>query len=357
MTPGFWQDRRVFVTGHTGFKGGWLTTWLSALGARVSGYALPPAETPNLFDQLADRTITSQIGDIRDPAALAAALRAAQPEIVLHLAAQSLVRPSYTDPVGTYATNVMGTVHVLEAIRYVPSVRAAIIVTSDKCYHNDESGRPFREDDAFGGQDPYSNSKGCAELVTASYRASFFGQQQSCAIASARAGNVIGGGDWSTDRLIPDILRAHDRGDCVTIRAPNATRPWQHVLEPLCGYLDLAEALCGPDGHAFAEGWNFGPDPAQAAPVRTVVEEFGTFLGVSWKIDPAPQVEEAHMLRIDSTKAQQRLGWHPRLSTHEALRWTAEWHQRLRAGEPAHTLVLEQIAAYDALRSRKSIPV
>jgi CDP-glucose 4,6-dehydratase len=347
MTPAFWPDRRVFVTGHTGFKGAWLTTWLSALGARVAGYALAPKDTPNLFERLADRTVATTIGDVGDLPALRQAMIAAQPEIIFHLAAQSLVRPSYIDPVGTYATNVMGTVHVLEAARHIPSVRAIIIVTSDKCYENDGRNTPYAEHDALGGHDPYSNSKGCAELVTAAYRSSFFAGQSSCAIASARAGNVIGGGDWSIDRLIPDMLRAHDRGEDVMIRSPNAIRPWQHVLEPLSGYLDLAEALCGTRGHTFAEGWNFGPDPQDSVPVCRVVEQFSELLGIAWQQNTAPQPPEAGFLSIDSSKARRRLNWHSRLSTRDAISWTAQWHKQFQSGSLPRDLVRDQIAAYE----------
>ena len=261
VDPGFWAGKRVFLTGHTGFKGSWLSLWLQTMGAKVTGFALAPPTSPSLFEaaRVADG-MTSIIGDIRDAAALKDALVAADSEIVLHMAAQPLVRASYDDPVGTYATNVMGTVHLLEAVRAAASVRACVVVTTDKCYENREWAWGYREDEPMGGFDPYSNSKGCSELVTSAYRRSFF-QHSGIALGSARAGNVIGGGDWAADRLVPDILRAFEQNKPVVIRNPNATRPWQHVLEPLSGYLVLAERLYN-DGQAFAEGWNFGPHSA-----------------------------------------------------------------------------------------------
>lgn len=355
MKPAFWKDRRVFITGHTGFKGAWLTNWLVALGARVSGFSLPTPTTPSLFALTAPDLAADVVGDIRDLGALSAAMGAAEPEIVLHLAAQSLVRRSYENPVETYATNVMGTVHVLEALRRTPSVRAAVMVTSDKCYENDETGHAFLESDRFGGHDPYSNSKGCAELVTAAYRASYFGERNpSCAVASARAGNVVGGGDWSRDRLIPDILAAHEKGERVEIRSPASVRPWQHVLDCLDGYLTLTEALCGPDGASCAEGWNFGPPADDCLTVRGIVEIFHELLGTAWDQTRQPQPHEAAQLRLESGKARMRLGWEPRLSADQAVRWTAEWHRQLWSGTQARAVTQGQIAAYMDLAAATS---
>ncbi|MCJ2073105.1 CDP-glucose 4,6-dehydratase [Methylobacterium sp. J-030] len=351
--PGFWAGRAVLITGHTGFKGTWLSLWLARLGARVTGFALAPETQPSLYT-LADLPgrIDSQIGDVRDFAGLSACVAAAQPEIVLHLAAQALVRPSYIDPVGTYASNVMGTVHLLEAVRGCPSVRAVVIVTSDKAYENREWVWAYREDEPMGGRDPYSNSKGCAELVTSAYRASFFGENGHPAkIASARAGNVIGGGDWSLDRLVPDVVRAFDRGEPVEIRAPSAVRPWQHVLEPLSGYLRLAEALCGEAGSRYAEGWNFGPADADCWPVSEVVAGLagGWGEGATWQLAGGTHPHEATFLKVDASKARAHLGWDRRLRLAEALDWTGAWYRAQAKGADAATLTLEQIARYEAL--------
>jgi CDP-glucose 4,6-dehydratase len=346
----FWAGKRVFVTGHTGFKGAWLALWLAALGARVAGYALRPPSEPSLWALAGDGSgVASTIGDIRDLDALARALGAAQPEIVFHLAAQSLVRPSYEDPVGTYATNVMGTVHLLEAVRRARGVRAVVNVTSDKCYRNLETGQAYREDDAMGGRDPYSSSKGCAELVTAAYRASFFGAG-GAAVASARAGNVIGGGDWAADRIVPDIVRAAARGQPVMVRHPRAVRPWQHVLEPLAGYLRLAQRLWEAPME-YAEGWNFGPDAADAVTVETVASAVTRLWGppAGWAADQGPHPHEAHFLQLDSAKARSRLGWRPRLGLQAALEWTVDWYKRQARGADARRLSLEQIERYTAL--------
>lgn len=351
--PGFWAGRSVLVTGHTGFKGAWLSLWLTRLGARVTGFALAPETEPNLYGLagLSNR-IAHRIADVRDLEALRACVREAEPEIVLHLAAQALVRPSYSDPVGTYASNVMGTVHLLEAVRSCPSVRAVVIVTSDKAYENREWLWAYREDEPMGGRDPYSNSKGCAELVTSAYRASFFGEDgHSAKIASARAGNVIGGGDWSLDRLVPDVVRAFERGEPVEIRAPHAVRPWQHVLEPLSGYLRLAEALCGGDGARYAEGWNFGPNDADCRPVSEVVAGLarGWGEGASWQLAGGTHPHEAIFLKVDASKARARLGWGRRLQLAEALDWTGAWYRAQAHGADAAALTLEQIARYEAL--------
>lgn len=326
--PAFWRGKRVFLTGHTGFKGAWLALWLHELGAEVTGYALPPEPgRPSLFE-VADvrKGMRSQFADIRDRAALATALADSSADVVFHLAAQSLVRRSYSEPVETYATNVMGTVHLLEAARSAASVRAVVVVTSDKCYENREWPHTYRESDAMGGHDPYSSSKGCAELVTAAYRASFF--QSGAGIATARAGNVIGGGDWAPDRLVPDLVSGFARGAAVAIRSPGATRPWQHVLEPLRGYLMLAERLASAPASA-AEAWNFGPFDRSTVSVRALAESVVRHWG-SGTVDYAqqePGLHEAGLLAVDWGKARARLGWMPRFDLDESVRLTVEWYR------------------------------
>ncbi len=344
MVSGFWRDRDVFLTGHTGFKGGWLAIWLERLGAKVHGYSLEPPTDPSLFDVANVESVLAShtIGDIRDPEALGAAMAAVDPEVVIHMAAQPLVRRSYGDPVETYSTNVMGTVNVLEAARSVDSVLAVVNVTSDKCYENREQDQPYREDDAMGGYDPYSSSKGCAELVTQAYRRSFFGSGKR--LASARAGNVIGGGDWAEDRLIPDIFRAIDAGETLTIRSPDAVRPWQHVLEPLSGYLLLAQAL-STKGEDYSSGWNFGPEESDTWPVRRIVE-FLVPGGRGINLANAKQPHEAGLLRLDSTKAKEYLGWKPVWSIEKSLMATDEWHDAWRAGRNMSDFCRHQIAAY-----------
>jgi CDP-glucose 4,6-dehydratase len=345
----FWRDRSVFVTGHTGFKGGWLATWLVELGARVVGYALRPDTSPSYFAAcgLADR-IASHFADVADAAQLEAAVAAARPSVVFHLAAQPLVRRSYTMPARTFATNVLGTVHLLEAVRRVPSVQAVVVVTSDKCYENRERPEGYREDDPLGGHDPYSASKAAAELATAAYRRSFFARGPR--VATARAGNVIGGGDWAEDRLVPDTMRALARGETVKLRNPAAVRPWQHVLVPLSGYLALAERLAERDG--FAGAWNFGPRDDDAVPVAALVE----LLLASWdggRWEAAVEDEPAHeagLLRLDWTKARERLGWRPLLTLKEAAALTVTWYRAAAAPiTPARLLELsiEQIRDYE----------
>jgi CDP-glucose 4,6-dehydratase len=340
----------VLLTGHTGFKGGWLGHWLTRLGASVGGLALAPDTEPSLFRQSGLETrLTSRLGDIRDLATVRNAVAATKPQIVLHLAAQALVRRSYADPVGTYATNVVGTAHVLEACRGVDGLRVIVSVTSDKCYQERKHAAPYREDDPLGGGDPYSSSKAAAELVTASFRQAYFaGATPPVAIATARAGNVIGGGDWSADRLIPDCVRAFAAGKPVELRNPDAVRPWQHVLEPLAGYLALAERLWADP--TAAEGWNFGPDERDALPVAGVVERMAARWGdgARWTSQPGTHPYEAAELRLDSTKARTRLGWTPRLGIEQALDWTIDWYRRSAAGEPAAALLDQQIAAYEA---------
>ena len=352
----FWRDRRVLVTGHTGFKGAWLSLWLRRLGARVTGFALPPTTSPNLFTLAAiERRIDSQLGDVRDPAAVDAVLARSRAEVVFHLAAQALVRRSYADPVGTYATNVMGTAHVLDAARRASGLRAVVVVTSDKCYENREWWWPYREDEAMGGHDPYSSSKGCAELVTAAWRRSFFLPDGAApvGVGSARAGNVIGGGDWAEERLVPDCMRAFASGEPVVIRRPAAVRPWQHVLEPLSGYLALAERLSS-DPRGFGEAWNFGPSTDEARPVAWVVDRLSRFWGdgARWEPDRGTHPHEAGLLQVDASKARARLGWTPRLSLEEGLRWTVDWYRRFGAGEDAAALTLDQIERFEALEQR-----
>ena len=349
MTPDFWKGRSVLVTGHTGFKGSWLALWLRSWGAEVSGFSLPPETTPALFDLMGGSDVASTFGDVRDADALAASLSAGRPEIVFHLAAQSLVRRSYRDPLATYATNVMGTANLLEAVRRAGSVRAVVVVTSDKCYENHGSVWGYRETEPMGGHDPYSSSKGCAELVTSAYRASFFGDPDAtCRIASARAGNVIGGGDWSEDRLIPDIIRSFAAHASVEIRSPLATRPWQHVLEPLSGYLTLAERLCGADGHKVAEGWNFGPADSDCKPVSYVVDRLATSWAppARWHLSQAQHPHEAHLLKVDASKARAVLKWAPRLCLDDAIDWTTSWYQGHLKGQSAREMTLAQIDRY-----------
>ncbi|MHB1493982.1 MAG: CDP-glucose 4,6-dehydratase [Acidithiobacillus sp.] len=348
----FWRGRKVFVTGHTGFKGGWLGLWLQNLGAQLNGFALQPPTNPSLFEVAAvERGMRSTIGDIRHAEALTHAVATAQPEIVFHLAAQPLVRYSYAQPVETFASNVMGTVHLLEAVRRTPSVRAVVIVTSDKCYENQEWPWGYREIDPMGGYDPYSSSKGCAELVVAAYRNSYFHldrySEHRVAIASARAGNVIGGGDWAEDRLVPDILRAASSGAAVRIRNPRAIRPWQHVLEPLSGYLLLAQRLW-EKGPSFASAWNFGPSEDDAKPVSwladCITHQWGD--GAGWEMDGSEQVHEAHYLRLDCSKARTELGWHPRWGLENALDQTIAWHRDFLSGKDMRIVSLEQIHNY-----------
>jgi len=345
----FWQGKRVFLTGHTGFKGSWLSLWLQSMGADVHGLALLPPTTPALFDEASvGSCMHSKIGDIRDYATVLEAMQACKPDIIIHMAAQPLVRYSYHAPIETYATNVMGTVHVLEAARHVGTAKAIVNVTTDKCYENKEWVWGYREDEPMGGYDPYSNSKGCSELVTSAYRRSFF-QQSGIALASARAGNVIGGGDWASDRLVPDILRAFEKSQSVIIRNPHATRPWQHVLEPLSGYLMLAERLYA-DGKNFAEGWNFGPHDEDARPVQWIVEHMVGVWGddASWQLDGGIHPHEANYLKLDISKAKAKLSWQPRWGLARALASITDWHHHWLANLDVQTKCLQQINDYQS---------
>jgi CDP-glucose 4,6-dehydratase len=354
-----YAGRRVFVTGHTGFKGAWLTEWLGSLGAELTGYALDPPTKPNLFDALdLGARLRHVVADVRDRGRLVAEVQAAQPTVIFHLAAQAVVRRAYIEPHETFETNVMGTVNVLEAARACPSVRAVVIITSDKCYQNHETDQAFRETDAMGGRDPYSASKGCAELVTAAYRESFFAD--GAAVASARAGNVIGGGDWAEDRIIPDSARALAAGESIIVRNPDAIRPWQHVLEPLSGYLRLGTLLLR-DGRRYEGAWNFGPTNAGGdRSVRWVVERFLEGWGSgAWTTpsDAAPQPHEAHRLSLDSAKARDQLGWAPVWDAQTAVRRTANWyHEYYRAPAMARELVEDDLRAFEVDARTAGLP-
>lgn len=353
MNLEFWRNKRVFFTGHTGFKGGWLSLWLQNLGTELTGYSLQPPTVPNLFTVAkVSEGMCSLAGDIRDLEHLTKSMQSASPEIVIHMAAQALVRESYRSPVETYATNLMGTVNLLEAVRYTPSVRAVLIVTTDKCYENREWVQGYREDEPMGGYDPYSSSKACAELAASAYRSSFFNlkeyQKHGVAIATARAGNVIGGGDWSSDRLIPDIIAAFEKGRPVRIRNPHAVRPWQYVLEPLRGYLMLAERLF-LDGPPFAEGWNFGPQDEGAQPVSWIADQLTASWGggASWDFDPEPQPHETLYLKLDCSKANTRLGWRQSVKLKDTLDSIISWHRAYVEQADMHLETLNQIHQYE----------
>ncbi|MFC4701024.1 CDP-glucose 4,6-dehydratase [Glaciecola siphonariae] len=348
----FWRNKKVFVTGHTGFKGGWLSLWLQDMGAEVKGYSLDAPTHPSLFEEasVADGMISEQ-GDIRDLESMRKSMIAFQPEIVIHMAAQPLVRLSYEAPVETYSTNVMGTVNVLECVRSQSGVKAVVNVTSDKCYENQEWLWGYRENEPKGGYDPYSNSKGCAELVADAFRHSFFNpkdyKRHGCAVASVRAGNVIGGGDWAKDRLIPDILNSFERKESVNIRSPFAVRPWQHVLEPLSGYLIVAQKLYN-DGCDFAEGWNFGPDDKDARPVKHIVEELVRLWGddASWILDESPHPHEATYLKLDCSKANSKLNWNPVWNLDSTLEKIVKWHKAWLANKDMKVYSLSEIREY-----------
>jgi CDP-glucose 4,6-dehydratase len=349
MNLKFWVGKKVLITGHTGFKGSWLSLWLQSLGANLTGLALEPPTSPNMFEIAnVGEGMKSYLVDIRDFNAVEQVVLEVRPEIVIHMAAQPLVRYSYRNPVETYATNVMGTVHLLEALRKQGGAKAVVNVTSDKCYENKEWVWGYREDEPMGGHDPYSSSKGCVELVSNAYRKSFL-QEAGIAMATARAGNVIGGGDWALDRLVPDILRALEAYEPVLIRNPHATRPWQHVLEPLSGYLLLAQRLY-ENGQNDAEGWNFGPSDEDAKPVQWIVERFCQVWGngATWTRQPGEHPHEANFLKLDISKAKKRLEWGPRWSLDTALFHITQWHQAWLAGEDMRTFTLKQISTYQS---------
>jgi len=343
----FWKNKRVFLTGHTGFKGSWLSLWLQDMGAIVKGYALVPATIPSLFEEAkVGEVIESEIGDIRNLEQLQASMVVFNPDILIHMAAQPLVRLSYREPVETYDVNVLGTVKVLEAARQCSNLKAIVSVTTDKCYENKEWVWGYREDEPMGGYDPYSSSKGCAELVTSAYRRSFM-QELDIGLASARAGNVIGGGDWSDDRLIPDILSAFEQNRAVIVRNPKSTRPWQHVLEPLSGYLLLAEKLYDSPGD-YAEGWNFGPQDDDVKPVDWIldhmVEQWGE--GASWELDKDSHPHEAGFLKLDISKAKSRLDWRPTWHLEQTLEKIIDWHQAWLNKEDMQRACLNEIHQY-----------
>ena len=351
----FWQGKKVFLTGHTGFKGSWLSIWLKMLGADVTGYSLLPESEPNMYTVTHnDREMRSIIGDIRDITLLRKTIREVKPDIVIHMAAQALVRQSYHEPVETFQTNVLGTVNVLEAVRQIDSVRTVLCITSDKCYENREWVWKYRENDPMGGWDPYSASKGCSELIVASYRNSFFNNdlydQHGVAVASARAGNVIGGGDWGADRLIPDIVRSFSEGKSVLIRNPGAVRPWQHVIDLLRGYMLLTERLY-EKGPEYGEAWNFGPGDDDERSVREIVDSLAKLWGrgASWKLDTNEQLHEAYTLKLDSSKSRSRLSWHPLFSMDLALELVTEWYKQYYSGDkPPREITEEQIRRMQA---------
>jgi CDP-glucose 4,6-dehydratase len=349
VDPAFWSGRRVFLTGHTGFKGAWLSLWLQSLGAELTGFSNEVPTDPSLYELArVGEGMEDRRGDVRDPEAVASALAGCDPEVVIHMAAQPFVRRSFAEPRLTYETNVMGTVNVLEAVRGAKGVRAVVNVTTDKCYENREWEWGYREDEPMGGHDPYSSSKGAAEIVTSAYRRSFFSDADGPRLASARAGNVIGGGDWGEDRLVPDAMRAALAGETTRVRNPNAIRPWQHVINPLSGYLALAEALWESPEHA--RGWNFGPADEEARPVGWVIDRLAELWPerVKWTVDEGPHPHEATYLKLDSSRARTRLGWRPLLALEPALAETAAWYRELAAGADMRQATLDQLQRFSA---------
>lgn len=353
MNLNFWNGKKVLITGHTGFKGSWLTVWLKKLGAQIVGLSLTPPSEPNMFTcvRAKDGMVSIQ-GDIRDLGKVRRTVEEHHPDVVFHMAAQALVRRAYDEPVETYTTNMIGTLNILEALRAAEGVRVAVMITSDKCYENKEWWWGYREVDAMGGADPYSNSKGCAELIISAYRRSFFSNSSasdSTAIASVRAGNVIGGGDWAADRLIPDVIQAFMEGRPVTIRSPDAIRPWQHVLEPLSGYMELAEKLWH-DGDRYSDSWNFGPSHEDSKPVAWIVEHLAEIWGgARWVVDRTTQHHEANYLKLDCSKARMCLDWRPRLDIETALKWVVDWYRAYHRGDDLALATAKQIDSYEDL--------
>ena len=351
MNTDFWKNKNVFVTGHTGFKGGWMSLWLSRMGAKVTGFALDPNTDPSFFELVGiERDVQSHIGDIRNLSDLKKAITDCQPDIVFHLAAQPLVRLSYDEPLATLDTNVMGTANVLEACRGVASIKAAVVITTDKCYENQEWHWGYRENEPLGGHDPYSASKACAEIVTSAYRRSFFETESRCLVATARAGNVIGGGDWSKDRLLPDILNDFSNGTAVTIRSPNAVRPWQHVLEPVAGYLTLAERLCSEQGKDFATAWNFGPPDEGCQSVQWIVNTMQELWGegAKYSVTKDPQPHEATFLKLDCSRAKDLLQWQPVWTLEETLDTIVHWYKAFNNGQDMRSQALNTLDQYEA---------
>ena len=346
VNSSFWKGRSVFLTGHTGFKGGWLSLWLTEMGANVYGYSLEATINPNFCNiiNLKNRIHNSTIGDIRDLSLLKNSIQAAKPSVIFHLAAQPLVRQSYNDPIETFTTNLIGTINLFEAARKIETVEAIVNITTDKCYENKEWDRPYNETDRLGGYDPYSSSKACSELATSAYRNSFL-SETSIKLASARAGNVIGGGDWATDRLIPDLFRSVDNNKILCVRSPQAVRPWQHVLDPLAGYLILAEKLV-IHGKNFAEAWNFGPEQSGSQTVSWVLDRFKKFINVSWEVENTKKQHETTLLKLDISKAKSKLGWAPRWSLETAIDNTIKWHQAFKENYNMENFSIKQIELY-----------
>lgn len=349
VSADFWKGKKVLVTGHTGFKGSWLVAWLCQLGAKVTGFSLAPETEPSLFNEMkANLNAESVIGDIRDFQSFEKCLRNADPEIIFHLAAQPLVRYSYQQPLETFQTNIIGTANLLEISRKLASLQAVIVITTDKVYENEEWVWAYRENDALGGHDPYSSSKACAEIVTLAMKRSFFSSPGSAGIATVRAGNVIGGGDWANDRLVPDVVRAFQKSEMVRLRNPRSTRPWQHVLEPLSGYLMLAEKICGEDPQVYCSAWNFGPESQNAVTVEKLVSQLAAnWPGVRWEVDPGHHPHEAFYLKLDSSKAKQLLEWQPKWGLETTAQMTVEWYRKFGNKEAsAMELCISQINEY-----------
>jgi CDP-glucose 4,6-dehydratase len=356
VNANFWQGKRVFITGHTGFKGGWLSLWLNSMGATVKGFALEPRSQPSLFQEARiNEVVESEIGDIRDYSAIDESIKGFEPDILIHLAAQPLVRLSYSDPIDTYSTNVMGSLNVLEACRRCSRLRVVVSVTTDKCYENREWEWGYREQDPLGGHDPYSSSKACVEIMTNAFRRSYLSSGGGFALATVRAGNVIGGGDWALDRLIPDALKAFEKKQSVMVRNPQAYRPWQHVLEPLSGYLVLAEKMW-ESRNEYSEAWNFGPRDDDVKPVSWILDRMCEIWGpgAAWAVDETPQLHEAGLLKLDISKAEYRLNWSPTWKLHETLARIVRWHKGRLNSEPTKDMCLREIEEFSADMAQRS---